>query len=129
MSTETSRRALLAGAAAMPALAVPAIASDAVFDRQAALARLEHIVNVLRTSYVRDGWRLDEARAASVLANFDDDDTVIEWVIDHNQSLDWVFRGEPGSMICRFASNSTAAAAPDPIFSAIEQHKAAVAAM
>src|SRR5262245_44974529 len=108
MSTQTTRRSLLAGAAAMPALAVPALARDASpFDRQAALARLEHIVHVLRTSYVCHGWRLDEAKAANMLANFDDfDETVKPWVIDHNQSFDWIFRGDPGSMICRFASNS-----------------------
>src|SRR5262245_24087644 len=100
MSTPTSRRAVLAGAAAMPALAAPAIARDAeLLDRQAAFARLEHIVKVLRESYVCEGWRLDDAKAQHVLANFDDDDTLIAWVCEHGQSFDWILRGEPGSMI------------------------------
>jgi hypothetical protein len=136
MPTTSTRRAGLAGAAAVPVLAVPAIARDAesTYDRQAAVARLEYIVKVLRQSSVCDNWKLDEAKALHVLANFDDDeDALIEWIREHGQSFDWVLLGDPGGMIYREAARSPAAVSaiatePDPIFAAIEAHKAASAA-
>jgi hypothetical protein len=29
---------------------------------------------------------------------------ILEWVDDHGQSLDWLFEGDPGVMICRLAT-------------------------
>jgi hypothetical protein len=94
MST-TSRRAVLAGA------------SD----------RAEQLIQVLRTCHVREGWQLDEEAADRVLAYFRDgapDDDRFQCVIDfcdqHNQSLDWIFRGEAGVMICQLAAQSPGSA-------------------
>ena len=82
----------------------------------AALARLEHVFDVLRTGYVRDGWHLDEQGCERTLAYFraaaaadkwpqESDDEMgfaIHFLSRLNQSLDWVFRA--GVMICELAA-------------------------
>jgi hypothetical protein len=50
---------------------------------------------------------------------------VLAWAHDHGQSLDWLFDGDVGPMICRRASKSPIATAiPDPAFDAIEHFQA-----
>jgi hypothetical protein len=152
-----SRRSLVAGAATLPALSFPvaatasatAVSSPSVAEAidpkgdAAALARCEQIVDVLRSSFVREGWSLDEAGAESALSYFknpvvtgpgEDDDYAFwaarDFLIDHGQSFDWVFDGSPNTMICQLAAQSpraAATAAADPVFAAIEAHRKAVA--
>jgi hypothetical protein len=126
--SNTSRRAVLAGAVTLPALAVPAIAGTP----SETLKRAEQVIDLLRTRYVCHGWKIDEQAAERVLAYFragaPDDDSfgpVVDFFGRHGQSLDWVFLGDPGGMICKGAAHSKQAASltPDPIFAAIEDHK------
>jgi hypothetical protein len=127
MSNSTlSRRAILAGAASVSALAVPAaaaavaappaspaLAAPAADDRAATVARAEQIVELLRGCFICEGWALDEERAGVFLANVrqldpQDGDAlppIIEWVSDHGQSLDWIFRREVDGMICGLAAS------------------------
>ena len=129
MSKSTlTRRNLVAGAAAVPALALPAVAGAAAtpsldelaaLDRAAIVARAEQMVEVLRTCHVADGWQLDEPRAARFLdslrrLDFADGDSaeqavVLDWVRDHGQSYDWIFDGDPLAMVCRGAARSARA--------------------
>lgn len=124
------------------AIAAPSIAST---EPQAIdqLARLEHIIELLRTTHIRDGFKLDEAGAERVLQFFrkeveigpdhenmegyDDEWThAILWVRDHGQSFDWLLIGDPDSMIANAAAGSArGAAAVDPVFEAIERHREA----
>ena len=114
-----SRRSLVAGAASLPALAAgSAPAGTPVFlreDHAAVVARAEQVVELLRTCYLTDeGWQLDEQRAAAFLANIrrldpEDGDAlqpIVKWVSDHGQSLDWIFDGDPVTMICRGAARA-----------------------
>jgi hypothetical protein len=60
------------------------------------------------------GRPFDDRRAARFLDSvlrFDPDDgecehfrQIVEWVDDHGQSLDWIFRGKPNYMISRLAA-------------------------
>jgi uncharacterized protein YkwD len=54
--------------AALP-VAAPAMPADQPVgcDRAAALARMEQIVNLLRTCHVREGWKIDDAAAERAL--------------------------------------------------------------
>jgi len=73
-------------------------------------------VELLRTGYVAEGSQLDEQQAARFLDNMRRLDyadgespemkTVLEWTADHGQSLDWIFRGDLGVMICTAAAHS-----------------------
>jgi hypothetical protein len=125
MKTEPTRRAALCGAAAIAALPIAAMGPAAVeadgIDFAACLARTEQVVDYLRTRFICEGWHgrgLDEEAAARTLEYFrrgmpDDDpdfETVIRFFGDHGQSLDWIFAGDPGGMICRGAANSRRAA-------------------
>jgi hypothetical protein len=139
-----------AAVAAAPAAAAPANSAPLAIDHRAILARVEEVVDLLRTRYVREGWKIDEERAECALAYFrrhvegppfkdEDEDTIeyhraIEFFGSHGQSLDWIHDGNPGGMICGLAKNSQRAIAvsaasstdeSDPIFAAIEAHKAA----
>ena len=84
----------------------------------AALHRAAKIVIVLGECHVRDGWTLDKARAERFLESMclldpHDGDAmgpIVEWVADHGQSLDWIFRGDPGSMILAAAAVAPIAA-------------------
>ena len=68
--------------------------------------------------YGGDGWTFDKARGTLFLesmCNLDYRDgdgeemtTILEWVSDHGQSLDWIFRGDPSVMICQLAPVATA---------------------
>jgi len=75
MSPENlSRRAILAGAASVPALALPAVvaaaptAPDATRE-SAIVVRAEQIVDLLRTRRICEGWKLDKVRADQFLQN------------------------------------------------------------
>jgi hypothetical protein len=131
MSPENlSRRAILAGAVSVPALALPAVvaaapatAPDIPVGRAAVVARAEQIVDLLRTRHVCEGWALDEGRAEQFQQNIrrldieaedvDIEQQINDWVIDHGQSFDWIFRGDHGVMICGAAAGSTCAPNPD----------------
>jgi hypothetical protein len=135
-------------AAAAPAVAKNSIAHDALIDHQAILSRVEQIVDLLRTRYIREGWKIDEDGAARALGYFrrhvegppfknEDEDTAkyheaLEFFRSHGQNLDWIHDGNPGGMICTLAKHSQRAsvltadqANADPIFAAIEADKAA----
>jgi hypothetical protein len=94
-------------------------------DYPAICGRLEQIIETLRTRYIREGWRFDEKDASQALAHMrmlakgpDEDVTdlmgenavlfsqevVFDFLFRHGQSLDWVFRGDIGSMISRCAA-------------------------
>jgi hypothetical protein len=155
-TTNPSRRALLAGAPAVAlvagtsasgiATAAEAGAADQL-DFTAMLGRAEFVIECLRTRYITEGWHgrgLDEDAAARTLAYFRNrsaggPDDVDEWMVavnfigDHGQSIDWVVLGDPGGLICKAAKHSERAAlaspsSADPVFPAIEAHKAACAA-
>ena len=155
MTNIHSRRAILAGIAATPALAVPALAASATalvpetgWDVAAALCRLEQTIETLRTCVVCKGWHpngLEEPAAARALAYFragcpeesDEDfaerEAAFDFIYGHGQSIDWIIFGDPGGLICRAAAHSRRAQSvllggPDPIFALIEAHRAALAA-
>jgi hypothetical protein len=125
-----SALAATAAAAALPAAAaVPAIEpvplpplAPAADSKEATIARAEQMVELLRSRFIHDGWKLDEKRAAAFLDSVrkldpEDGDAmlpIVEWVSDHRQSLDWIFQGDAGVMICRLAAIS-AAATDDPV--------------
>jgi hypothetical protein len=124
---------------ALPIAAAVPVASPsmAAADPKAEIARLEQAVDLLRTRHVCGGWKMDEVGAERALRYFragcpDDDD---EWaatqsfISSHGLSLDWICDGNLAPMICKLASHSqqatATAVAHDPIFEAIEAHKAA----
>jgi hypothetical protein len=96
-------------------------------DRPAAsLPRAEQIVELLTTCYVREGWKIDKAAAKRALAyvrkyakdGSDPDEgrrVAMDFFHSHGQSLDWVFCGDIGGMICGLAKHSERAAALKPV--------------
>jgi hypothetical protein len=76
----------------------------------AALRRAAQVVTALKETSAT----FDERRAALLLENlclFNPDNgddpkfrQIFEWVSDHGQSLDWIFEGDPRSMICTSAA-------------------------
>jgi hypothetical protein len=121
-------------AAAVP-VASPSIAASTLAEIPGAgLARLEQAVELLRTRYVCEGWKIDEAGAERALRYFragcpDDDDewgATLSFIGSHGLSFDWICCGDVGSMICTLARLSDRAKAivpADPIFAAIERHR------
>ena len=120
-----SRRHLVTTAAALPALALSsavlpaaalstAAAAPAIDSREAMVARAQQLVEVLANSYVREGWKLDAARAAQFVEcvrTFDESDgecpkfvMLLDWMHDHGQSLDWLIDGDVGGMIATRAA-------------------------
>jgi hypothetical protein len=113
-------------------------AADRETGAAADLRRVREILQVLRTRHVRKGWKVDETAAAAALAWFEGrvngrvcDEEMKEgmkalWFLHrHGQSLDWVFAGDPGGMICNGAAHSDQAGhatVNDPIFAAIDKH-------
>jgi HSP20 family molecular chaperone IbpA len=112
--SELSRRSLVAGAAALPVLAAPAVGTESVSaardgDRPTMLARAHQIVELLRNNYISGGWSLDEQRAADFLESVrrvqvDEPDngaerTILDWLHDHGQSLSWLITGETSGLI------------------------------
>ena len=114
-----SRRNVVASAAALPALAVPAFAVAAVTpsadDKAAMVRRAEEVVDLLSSRYIREGWHesFDHDRSARFLEDvrqdaqsaedIDRDQKIIAWAVDHEVSLDWLINGDPRSMICSLA--------------------------
>ena len=121
LPSPTTRRSVLGGlGAAALAVSSPAVASVSA-DADGALRRAEQIVRLLREHHVCEGFKLDEQRAARTLkymrrlARVHDDDVrdddpeeqaALAFFIDHGQSLDWVFCGDAGGMICRRAAQA-----------------------
>jgi hypothetical protein len=90
-------------------------------SRRSSLARAKQVVELLSTCYVREGWKIDEAAAKEALAycsgyvkdGSDPDDgreAAMDFFRSHGQSLDWVFDGDVGGMICGLAKHSERAA-------------------
>jgi hypothetical protein len=115
-----SRRHLVTTAAALPALALPAAAlpaaalpiaaaAPAIDSREAMVIRAQQMVDLLGTCYVREGWKLDAERGAQFVESvrtFDENDgdcpkfrTVLDWMHDHGQSLDWLVDGDSAGLI------------------------------
>jgi hypothetical protein len=116
---------------------------DAGQSAYASLERAEQVVDLLRTRYIRQGWKIDEEAAERALAycrayavdGSDPDDereAAYDFFGSHGQSLDWVFLGEHGGLICGLAKHSERAhflaAEVDPIFPAIDLYRQAAAA-
>jgi hypothetical protein len=91
-------------------------------DAHATLARVEQMIERLRTSYVYQGWKLDEEGAERTLKyfrsmtrrvrdNYAERQAAFDFLDDHGQSLDWIMAGTPVGMICRAARHSARAAA------------------
>jgi hypothetical protein len=144
--------AVLALATIPPALAANAPAGSPAnqlndpSEACADLACVEQIVDLLRTCHVREGWKIDDAAAERALEysrqyakdGSDPDEgrkATIDFLHSHGQSLDWVFCGDVGVMICQGAKHSERAksiapvTADDPVFALIETHRAASAAL
>jgi hypothetical protein len=122
--SKTSRRSFLstiaiavpAIAAALPAAPALAVTADGL-DRPGSLARMEQVVDLLHTCYVREGWKIDNEAAARALAFMrqfakdgsepdDGREATLDFLHSHGQSLDWVFCGDVGGMICGGAAHS-----------------------
>ena len=90
----------------------------AAFDpkREKMLLRAERIVELLSNRAIRDGWSFDKNRAAHFLhclRTFDRNDAtgsevteIVNWALDHEQSLQWIFTGNIAEMICTLAYHS-----------------------
>ena len=80
------------------------------------LLRAERIVELLSSRAIRDGWSFDKNRAARFphcLRTFDGNDAtstevteIVNWALDHEQSLLWIFTGNINEMICTLAYHS-----------------------
>ena len=90
-----------------------------ILDRSpaASLARAEQVVTLLRTCYIREGWKIDDEAAEVALAycrryaadGSDPDEermAAIDFFLSHGVSIDWVFGGDVGGLICRVAKHS-----------------------
>ena len=126
MQTNLSRRVAITGLCAAVAVPVSVKASPATFagyDPAAALGRAESIIDALMTRVVCAGWarpdREDRERflryfrqqvANPTYDDADDWGAVIGFCERYGQSLDWLMRGEPCSMICSGAARSEWAA-------------------
>lgn len=106
MTSTTSYRAIMAGAAKLAALGRPVAAEAAspFTDREAEIARAEKIVDTLTP------WGIDANRAAQFIEcvrTYDPQDGwdpklvfVLEWMSEHApQSLDWLFWGDAKGQI------------------------------
>jgi len=99
----------------------------AAFDpkREKMLLRAERIVELLSNRAIRDGWSFDKNRAARFLhclRTFDRNDAtspevteIVNWALDHEQSLQWIFTGNIAEMnlyagvsLARQTSNASA---------------------
>jgi hypothetical protein len=90
----------------------------AAFDpkRERMLLRAERIVELLSSRAIRDGWSFDKNRAARFLyclRTFDQNVAgspevaeIVNWALDHEQSLQWIFTGNINEMICTLAYHS-----------------------
>jgi hypothetical protein len=100
-----------------PQLAITSAAP--MLDRSPAssLARAEQVVTLLRTCYIREGWKIDDEAAEVALtycrqyaADGSDPDeermAAIDFFLSHGVSIDWVFGGAVGGLICRGAKHS-----------------------
>jgi len=101
----------------------------------ASLQRAEQIVELLTTCYVREGWKIDKAAAKRALAyvrkyakdGSDPDEgrkAALDFFHSHGQSLDWVFCGDIGGMICGLAKHLQRAA--DVTVAALDQQEGAI---
>jgi hypothetical protein len=99
---------------------VPTDTADGLSAAKVRLARVEYVLEILRSHHVAKGFKLDEDAAARVLryfqkrtrckANRKADHTefrfALDFLYDHGQSGDWVFMGRLGPMICQAAAQS-----------------------
>jgi hypothetical protein len=88
---------------------------------RAALARVQRVMNCLQKRYVCKDWVADKSGCERTLNYFrraaaagtwtdsgdmPDQQFAMDFLYRHGQSMDWVFGGNPGVMICREASRS-----------------------
>jgi hypothetical protein len=88
-----------------------------------ALPRMEQIIATLESCFVTDGWheswesgpmpkwaadviKYFRARATGARENAAEEAKVNAFVHQCGQSLDWIFAGDPGGLICKAAGNS-----------------------
>lgn len=95
-----------------------AVAGKKMFDPATALVRATDLVRHLREGSVTDSFVLDEADAEQLLHYFRKEarkrgsatdrefDAVVRFCREHDQSMDWLFFGDPGVMICGAAADS-----------------------
>ena len=68
-------------------------------------------MELLRTRFICDGWKIDEEAAERTLRYFrsqaagqpDNEEewqAAIDFIGSHGQSFDWILAGNPGGMIC-----------------------------
>jgi hypothetical protein len=107
-------------ATAMPTAAhtiAPAVSLLDDAGAAASLARAEQVVSLLRACYIREGWKIDEPAAERALAycrksaedGSDPDEervAAMDFFCSHGVSLDWVFAGDIGGLICGVAKHS-----------------------
>ena len=104
MTAVSTRRAIPAGAAV-----IPAIDDDRVCER------IEEIILTLTTCYVREGFELDGVKASAALnycqgrANGAPEDVrgfqdLVEFAHEYRQSLDWIPMGNMRGMIANLAA-------------------------
>jgi hypothetical protein len=152
-NTALSRRYVLAGLAGATAASTAAHAmaiglSDADgLDWPAIILRAEGVVDKLKKYYGTEWSTADEEAAAGMLkycrahAPEDDEDgwdAALSFFEHYNQSLDWVYRGDPVSMIAGAAASSPRGAAKwatamtragaDPAIVAANEYRAAARA-
>jgi hypothetical protein len=117
MNTMVALPILVSTPTTAPAMTTDRSSDDVGHDRADALARTEQIIDLLRTCHVREGWKLDAVAAERALAfvrqyakdGTEPDDELreaIKFFGSHGQSLDWVFAGDVGGMICGLAKHS-----------------------
>ncbi len=122
---QTSRRgfimnSIVSAAAVASATAIPKIDHIPIANAASpagVVARAEEVVDVLRTRYICQGWKIDEAAAERALAycrgyavdgsNPDDEcEAAFDFFHTHGQPLDWIFRGNQGALISDLATHS-----------------------
>jgi hypothetical protein len=70
MNRRTLMKMFVSTAAVAAASVVPAYSAEISIDDRAILARVVEIVDLLRTRYVCEGWKIDEKAAERALAYF-----------------------------------------------------------
>jgi hypothetical protein len=125
MNTKQSRRALLAGAPVAAAVVLAggnaanavaiSIPKEEGLDWPASLLRAEGVVDRLKKYYGSE-WSSDDEEAAAMMLKHirdhgpEDDEDGLEATLDfmehYGQSFDWVFRGDPVSMVVGMAATS-----------------------
>ncbi len=118
MNTIVSIPVVAAAVQATESIASPSIAGAAEPNERAGItARAQQVVDLLRTRYIREGWKIDEPaaeRAVAFCRRYEEDgseldeerEVTLNFFHDHGISLDWVFFGDVAGLICGAATMS-----------------------